>query len=132
MDGLQSTRGSAIGNRGRHHLRERLSLKAAVEYKNGFEVEVFVPKHGHATFSSNTMAVGNFIAAVYNRVENEAEFSSGKVPVVKVTGSSPIVTATGNTTYDIGFVVDKWIEMPDREESESTPVSQEVKEEIGS
>ena len=104
--------------------------EGAVEYKNGFEVEVYVPKHGHATFSSNTMAVGNFIAAVYNRVENEAEFSTGKVPVVKVTGSSPIVTATGNTTYDIGFVVDKWIEMPSKEESESQPpVSQEVKEE---
>ena len=76
------------------------------------------------------MAVGNFIAAVYNKVENEKEFASGKVPVVKVTGSAPIITATGNTTYDIGFVVDKWIDMPDREESESQPpVSQEVKEE---
>tara|TARA_Y100000994_G_scaffold195801_1_gene165397 strand:+ start:7575 stop:8168 length:594 start_codon:yes stop_codon:yes gene_type:complete len=104
--------------------------EGSVEYKNGFEVEVYVPKHGHATFSSNTMAVGNFIAAVYNRVENEKEFASGKVPVVKVTGSAPIITATGNTTYDIGFVVDKWIDMPDREESESQPpVSQEVKEE---
>ena len=104
--------------------------EGAVEYKNGFEVEVYVPKHGHATFSSNTGAIGNFIAAVYNKVENEKEFASGKVPVVKVTGSAPIVTATGNTTYDIGFVVDKWIEMPNREESESQPpVSQEVKEE---
>ena len=102
--------------------------EGSVEYKNGFEVEVYVPKHGHATFSSNTMAVGNFIAAVYNRVENEAEFSTGKVPVVKVTGSSPIVTATGNTTYDIGFVIDKWIEMPSKEESESTPVSQKAEE----
>jgi len=104
--------------------------EGSVEYKNGFEVEVYVPKHGHATFSSNTMAVGNFIAAVYNKVENEKEFASAKVPVVKVTGSAPITTATGNTTYDIGFVVDKWIEMPNREKSESQPpVSQEVKEE---
>jgi len=105
--------------------------EGSVEYKNGFEVEVYVPKHGHATFSSNTMAVGNFIAAVYNKVENEKEFSSGKVPVVKVTGSSPITTATGNTTYDIGFVVDKWIDMPSKEESDSQPpVSQEDKKEV--
>ena len=105
--------------------------EGSVEYKNGFEVEVYVPKHGHATFSSNTMAVGNFIAAVYNKVENEKEFSSDKVPVVKVTGSSPITTATGNTTYDIGFVVDKWIDMPSKEESDSQPpVSQEDKKEV--
>ena len=105
--------------------------EGSVEYKNGFEVEVYVPKHGHATFSSNTMAVGNFIAAVYNKVENDKEFSSGKVPVVKVTGSSPITTATGNTTYDIGFVVDKWIDMPSKEESDSQPpVSQEDKKEV--
>jgi len=105
--------------------------EGSVEYKNGFEVEVYVPKHGHAIFSSNTMAVGNFIAAVYNKVENEKEFSSDKVPVVKVTGSSPITTATGNTTYDIGFVVDKWIDMPSKGESESQPpVSQEDKKEV--
>ena len=76
-----------------------------------------MPKHGHASFSSNTMAVGNFIAKVYNQVENEPDFASGKVPVIKVTGSSPITTATGNTTYDIGFVVDKWIDMPAKEEA---------------
>jgi hypothetical protein len=91
--------------------------EGAVEYKNGFEVDVYVPKHGHASFSSNTMAVGNFIAKVYNQVENEPDFASGKVPVIKVTGSSPITTATGNTTYDIGFVVDKWIDMPAKEEA---------------
>ena len=104
--------------------------EGSVEYKNGFEVEVYVPKHGHATFSSNTMAVGNFIAAVYNKVENEAEFSTGKVPVVKVTGSSPIVTAQGNTTYDIGFVVDKWIDMPDLEEPKPSIPVEKVKEEV--
>ena len=75
------------------------------------------------------MAVGNFIAAVYNKVENDKEFASGKVPVVKVTGSSPITTATGNTTYDIGFVVHKWIDMPSKEESiAQPPVSEEKKE----
>lgn len=91
--------------------------EGAVEYKNGFEVDVYVPQHGHASFSSNTMAVGNFIAKVYNQVENDPNFASGKVPVIKVTGSSPITTATGNTTYDIGFVVDKWIDMPAQEEA---------------
>ena len=104
--------------------------EGSVEYKNGFEVEVYVPKHGHATFSSNTMAVGNFIAAVYNKVEKEKEFSSDKVPVVKVTGSAPITTATGNTTYDIGFVVDKWIEMPSKEESNAQPPVSEEKKEV--
>ena len=73
--------------------------EGSVEYKNGFEVEVYVPKHGHATFSSNTMAVGNFIAAVYNKVENEKEFSSDKVPVVKVTGSAPITTHVVPTLF---------------------------------
>ena len=55
--------------------------------------------------------MGQFIAKLYNQAETMPEFTAGKVPVVQVTSTTPVVVGKG-TSYDVGFNIRTWIDKP--------------------
>ena len=85
--------------------------KPSDEYKQGFEVDCWLPDGSHATFSNNSFGTGQFIAKLYNQAEAAAEFAQGMVPVVQVTSSTPVQVGKG-TSYDLGFTIAKWMPKP--------------------
>jgi len=90
-------------------------------HKNGFEVSCWLADGREATFSGNSYGLGQFIAKLYNEAEKSPEFTAGKVPVVQVTSSTPILIGKG-TSYDVGFNIAKWIDKPS-EGAEPAPVA---------
>lgn len=80
-------------------------------HKNGFEVDCWLPDGRPASFSGNSYGLGQFIAKLYNKAETMPEFSQGKVPVVQITSSTPVVIGKG-TSYDVGFNIASWIDKP--------------------
>jgi hypothetical protein len=62
--------------------------------------------------SGNSYGLGQFIAKVYNQAETAPEFAAGKIPVIQVTSSTPVVVGKG-TSYDIGFNIRTWIDKPE-------------------
>ena len=81
------------------------SPKPADDYRQGFEVTCFY-NGVEAVFSNNTFWGGQFIAKLYNQAEKHPEFKS-KVPIVKVSASTPIKVGKG-TSYDLGFTINDW------------------------
>jgi hypothetical protein len=75
------------------------------DYKQGFEVTCFY-NGVEAVFSNNTFWGGQFIAKLYNQAEKHPEFKS-KVPIVKISASTPIKVGKG-TSYDLGFTISDW------------------------
>lgn len=62
--------------------------------------------------SGNSYGLGQFIAKLYNKAETADEFTAGKIPVIQVTSSTPVVIGKG-TSYDIGFNIRSWIDKPE-------------------
>tara|TARA_S200002703_G_C3598954_1_gene183958 strand:- start:137 stop:418 length:282 start_codon:yes stop_codon:yes gene_type:complete len=62
--------------------------------------------------SGNSYGLGQFIAKLYNQAETAPEFAAGKIPVIQVTSSTPVVVGKG-TSYDIGFNIRTWIDKPE-------------------
>ena len=85
--------------------------KPSDNHKNGFEVDCWLADGRKAQFSGNSYGLGQFIAKLYNTAENMPEFAMGKVPVIQITSSKPIVVGKG-TSYDVGFVIRTWINRP--------------------
>lgn len=80
-------------------------------YKQGFEVPCWISGGREASFSGNSFGLGQFIAKLYNQCEVMPEFEQGKVPVVAITSTTPVVIGKG-TSYDVGFSILKWIDKP--------------------
>ena len=85
--------------------------KPSESHKNGFELNCWLADGREATFSGNSYGLGQFIAKLYNQAETMPEFDMGKLPVVQVTSSSPVVIGKG-TSYDVGFNIRTWIDKP--------------------
>lgn len=85
-------------------------------HKNGFEVSCWLSDGRPATFSGNSYGLGQFIAKLYNEAEKSPEFAAGKVPVVQVTASTPILIGKG-TSYEVSFNIAKWIDKPSEDEA---------------
>ena len=86
--------------------------KASDNHKQGFEVDCWLSDGREATMSGNSYGLGQFIAKLYNEAETAKEFAAGKIPIVQVLSSKPIVLGKG-TSYDIGFNIRKWIKKPE-------------------
>ena len=82
-------------------------------HKKGFEVDCWANGR-QAQFSNNSYGANQFIAKLYNQVEEDPNFAT-KIPVVQVTTSTPVVIGKG-TSYDVGFNIDKWIDRPSGED----------------
>lgn len=80
-------------------------------HKNGFEVDCWLIDGREAQFSGNSYGLGQFIAKLYNQAETMPEFAQGKLPIVQITSSTPVVIGKG-TSYDVGFNISKWIDRP--------------------
>lgn len=85
--------------------------KPSENHKQGFEVDCWLGDGREAQFSGNSYGLGQFIAKLYNAAEEMPEFAQGKIPVVQVTSSTPIVIGKG-TSYDVGFNIRTWIDRP--------------------
>lgn len=85
--------------------------KPSDAHKQGFEVDCWLSDGREASFSGNSYGLGQFIAKVYNQAETAPEFAAGKIPVVQITSSTPVVVGKG-TSYDVGFTIRAWIDRP--------------------
>jgi hypothetical protein len=81
-------------------------------HKQGFEVDCWLSDLREASMSGNSYGLGQFIAKLYNQAETAPEFAAGKIPVIQVTSSTPVVVGKG-TSYDIGFNIRTWIDKPE-------------------
>ena len=101
--------------------------KPSDNHKNGFEVDCWLSDGRKAQFSGNSYGLGQFIAKLYNQAETASEFAAGKIPVVQVTSSKPVVIGKG-TSYDVGFVIRAWIDRPSGQAAEqvASPAPQPV------
>jgi hypothetical protein len=70
--------------------------------------------------------LGQFIAKLYNQAETMPEFTAGKVPVVQVTSTTPVVVGKG-TSYDVGFNIRTWIDKP---AADAAPVQNPVQDAV--
>lgn len=91
-------------------------------HKNGFEVDCWLSDGRPATFSGNSYGLGQFIAKLYNKAETMPEFAEGKVPVVQVTSSTPVLVGKG-TSYDVGFSIRTWIDRPSGDAAPAAPAA---------
>lgn len=90
-------------------------------HKQGFEVDCWLSDGREASMSGNSYGLGQFIAKLYNQAETAPEFAAGKIPVIQVTSSTPVVVGKG-TSYDIGFNIRTWIDKPEEKpEVEGSP-----------
>lgn len=87
------------------------TAKPSENHKQGFEVKCWLADGTEAEFSGNSYGLGQFIAKVYNQAETQPEFAAGKIPVVQITSSTPVVVGKG-TSYDVGFNIRAWIDQP--------------------
>jgi hypothetical protein len=87
------------------------TVKPSENHKQGFEVKCWLSDGTEAEFSGNSYGLGQFIAKVYNQAETCPEFAAGKIPVVQITSSTPVVVGKG-TSYDVGFTIRAWIDRP--------------------
>jgi len=85
--------------------------KPSEGHKQGFSVKCWLADGREAEFSGNSYGLGQFIAKLYNSAETMEEFNMGKVPVVQVTSTTPVVVGKG-TSYDVGFNIRTWIDKP--------------------
>lgn len=85
--------------------------KPSENHKQGFSVKCWLSDGREAEFSGNSYGLGQFIAKLYNQAEGMEEFNMGKVPVVQVTSTTPVVVGKG-TSYDVGFNIRTWIDKP--------------------
>jgi hypothetical protein len=96
-------------------LGQPFPAKPSDEHKQGVQIKFFSPKHfnGLREFSSSAKSVLGAIDALHSEYEAAPEAAAGKVPVVKLMGSTPIVTKgpSGNvTSYAPIFKIVSWAE----------------------
>ena len=97
-------------------------------HKQGFEVDCWLSDGREASMSGNSYGLGQFIAKLYNKAETADEFTAGKIPVIQVTSSTPVVIGKG-TSYDIGFNIRSWIDKPEELEEGASGGTPPVKAE---
>ena len=95
--------------------------KPSESHKQGFSVNCWLSDGRAAEFSGNSYGLGQFIAKLYNQAETMPEFTAGKVPVVQVTSTTPVVVGKG-TSYDVGFNIRTWIDKPAADAALAAPV----------
>ncbi len=98
--------------------------KPSENHKQGFSVNCWLSDGRPAEFSGNSYGLGQFIAKLYNQAETMPEFTAGKVPVVQVTATTPVVVGKG-TSYDVGFNIRTWIDKP---AADAAPVQDSVQD----
>jgi len=96
--------------------------KPSESHKQGFSVNCWLSDGRAAEFSGNSYGLGQFIAKLYNQAETMPEFTAGKVPVVQVTSTTPVVVGKG-TSYDVGFNIRTWIDKPAADAAPEAPVA---------
>lgn len=97
-------------------------------HKQGFEVDCWLSDGREASMSGNSYGLGQFIAKLYNKAETADEFTAGKIPVIQVKSSTPVVIGKG-TSYDIGFNIRSWIDKPEELEEGASGGTPPVKAE---
>ena len=85
--------------------------KPSDNHKNGFELQCWAMDGRPASLSGNSFGLGQWVSRLYNQCETMPEWNEDKVPIVQVTGTTPVVVGRG-TSYDIQFVVSKFINRP--------------------
>jgi hypothetical protein len=89
--------------------------KPTPDHKNGFKMKVYGPQQlgGVREFSSSSKAVMSAIDDLHNAYTQAPEASQGKIPVVQMTGTKPIVAKgpQGTTTnYAPVFSIVQWVD----------------------
>jgi hypothetical protein len=89
--------------------------KPTPDHKHSARLKLFSPKHlgGLREFAASAKSVLGAIDALHSEYEAAPEAAAGKVPVVKLMGSTPIVTKgpSGNvTSYAPIFKIVSWAE----------------------
>lgn len=98
-------------------LGQAMPAKPSNDHKQSFRVKLFSPKHldGLREFSSSSKAVISAIDKLHSEYEAAPEAAAGKLPVVRLSGSTPITTKgpQGTTTnYSPVFEVVSWADRP--------------------
>lgn len=84
------------------------------EHKTGFIVSVYAPKllgEEVHDFSANSTASTRFFETLYNKVEAEGELTTGRVPLVQITGSKLLKVGKG-ITREVEFTITKYVDRP--------------------
>jgi hypothetical protein len=94
-------------------ITDDLPERPGPNYKLAFSLLVYAPKALGSPeiheMCASTSAHNSFCEALYNGCESE--FDKGKIPIVKITGTTPRKVGKGSTA-DIHFEIVKWIERP--------------------
>ncbi len=88
-----------------------LPPKPSDNHKQGFRVLVFSPQMGVKTFSATAKACRVGLDQLHDAYLAQAAANPGKVPVVRLAGTTPIVTTTkhgSNTNYQPNFEIGAW------------------------
>jgi hypothetical protein len=98
------------------------------EHKQGFRVTIFAPKllGGVREFASTAGAVKGAMNALHDAFEAAPEAKQGLVPIVAMTGTTPVVSNGGGqktTNYAPVFQIVKWIERPAELAASAAPAS---------
>ncbi len=97
-----------------HNDASKAPPKPGTEYKQAYSVLCYGAKafgdDQVYELCSNQKAMLTFVAAVFERAEGQ--FGSGKVPLVKITGSKPIKIGKGKSR-DIHFEIVKYVDRPE-------------------
>lgn len=101
--------------------------KPSAEHKQSFRVKLFSPKYleGIREFSSSAKVVMGAIDELHSQFEASPEAAKGKVPVVQLTGSVPIVSkgkAGTSTNYAPTLKIISWVDRPDELGQRTVPV----------
>ena len=99
------------------YLGQAFPAKPTDEHKQSFRVKLFSPKFldGIREFSSSAKVVMGAIDELHSQFEAAPEAAAGKVPVVQMTGATPIVSkgkAGTSTNYAPVFKVVSWVDRP--------------------
>lgn len=88
--------------------------KPSENHKLGLSVNLFSAKQfgGVVKMETNSINTCKAISDLYALYEAAPESGQGKLPVVKVTGATPVKGNYG-TNYSPVFVIDKWVDTPD-------------------
>lgn len=87
------------------------------EHKLACRVKIYSPKHldGVREFSATAKCVLSAIDALHDLFEVAPEAVAGKVPVVKLAGSTPVITKNTmgqSTNYAPVFTIEAWVDRP--------------------
>lgn len=84
-------------------------------FKQGFEVDLLLNKEGGGgparVLGSGAGCVIEAMDALHDAYTNAAESKAGKLPVVKITGVSPVKSGQ-STNYKPNFAIVNWIDRP--------------------